>query len=109
MSSVVSPHDQRVTSLDGSVTVVSVWRWQEKGETSLSPRTEQLRQDPSLHEGRAIVVHVMGLQACVSLPLQLIYGQHRETHVSIKENKADYKTTKVSWYCHYFLHVFLRV
>lgn len=51
---VILPQRVNVTSLDGSVTVVPVWRWQEKGEASLSPWTEQLGQDPSLHEGRAI-------------------------------------------------------
>lgn len=28
----------------------------------------------------------------VLLPLQLVYGQYRETQVSIKENKAEYTT-----------------
>lgn len=44
------------------------------------------------------------------LSLQLIYGQHRETHVSIKENKADYTTThKVGHLVNVTIYILLSV
>ena len=68
----------------------------------MSPGTQQLGQDPSLHESKISSLPSLPLYLPLSLLLpQLVYGQFRETQVSIKENKSSYtlktKAGILSW------------